>query len=1167
MKIYKNYFAIIIILSLTFSYLSSIKAAESVTLNSANLGRTYDGLGGLESYGKLLFDYPEQQRNEILDYLFLPNYGASLQILKMTIGCDGNDAGGSWPSHRRSLDETPNYNRGYGWWMMKEAKKRNPNIQLSALNWGYPGYATTDELKAQFIYEYVKGAKDVHGLILDHIGGNQNESEIMPGVTKLLRQKLNASGLGSVKIIAADEGAQTLKFDVIPTLKNDPAYAAAVDIIGVHYKARAGDDPIMNGIFDFGKPVWSTEDGGGSYKTKTAGYGWSSQIMKLLLDVKITGIIRWLTTASTYENMPWPTNGFMKTNEPWSGRYIIGSNLWAFSHFTQFIDIGWKMLVTPDTYLYTDGTNKGGRFVTYKSPVSGDYSMVIDTYEGTSVPSVGLDLEINLEGSMSKEDVNIWRSDFNANNESFINIGSASVVNNKISVHLDKGCLYTISTTKGQNKGITVSPAYQDFPFPYADDFENYETEDLPKYFVNANGAFDIAPAGGSRTGNVLRQTAGKSAILWHPNSRPVAQPLTAIGDINWSNYEVQVDVLLEEAGRVLLGGRIDGKLVNAGDYEVQGYWLMLNNSGSWALYRKDVAENFVALKSGVITGFGINQWTTLKMSFQNDIIAVYIGGAKVGEVKDNVYLNGHVAIATMDTKASGLIAPTTDYVTAQYDNLRIGYGTSEVQTVYYVSPEGNDSNTGYSPDMPFQTIKRVFEVEASPSTNTDIVIHLANGTYSTTQITPALGRFAKVSLVGESAATTIVESASVDDFRFFQLQPTTNAGLQLKINDLTIQNFGRTDKNWAGAIVLMNGSGSDIKTEFIQCVFKNNIASRGAIIQSSNASYTVSFESCYFENCKSFDFGTNATNLEAPIYVTGGSLSIKNCVFNNNTKDPIFDNTDRDLKKGTLLTINPFNSKVNAVIVNNTFLNNKVENGKELAVSIQPAITIADLSIPKKAFGVDLILLNNLFIENKRSGFVQDVDLYIDPVDLTSSVVSNNIFNKTIATDASEFISTTTNKVSSTYTYSSSEIEFVMNDSLPKIELSEQGIPYVLPSGIEIVGKGIANVVNSSVPINDIRNIVRKSTPDVGATDYYDPTSSLSLNLSRIKVYTEGKSLIIISDENQDFTIKVSDIAGRQIYTSHISFDYFSKTFDLSGILIVTIESKCGIVKRKVIL
>jgi galactosylceramidase len=188
MKIYKNYFAIIIILSLTFSYLSSIKAAESVTFNSANLGRTYDGLGGLESYGKLLFDYPEQQRNEILDYLFLPNYGAALQILKMTIGCDGNDAGGSWPSHRRSLDETPNYNRGYGWWMMKEAKKRNPNIQLSALNWGYPGYATTDELKAQFIFEYVKGAKDVHGLILDHIGGNQNESEIMPGVTKLLRQ-------------------------------------------------------------------------------------------------------------------------------------------------------------------------------------------------------------------------------------------------------------------------------------------------------------------------------------------------------------------------------------------------------------------------------------------------------------------------------------------------------------------------------------------------------------------------------------------------------------------------------------------------------------------------------------------------------------------------------------------------------------------------------------------------------------------------------------------------------------------------------------------------------------------------------------------------------------------------------------------------------------------
>jgi hypothetical protein len=35
---------------------------------------------------RLLVDYVEPQRTEVLDYLFKPNFGASLQILKVEIG-------------------------------------------------------------------------------------------------------------------------------------------------------------------------------------------------------------------------------------------------------------------------------------------------------------------------------------------------------------------------------------------------------------------------------------------------------------------------------------------------------------------------------------------------------------------------------------------------------------------------------------------------------------------------------------------------------------------------------------------------------------------------------------------------------------------------------------------------------------------------------------------------------------------------------------------------------------------------------------------------------------------------------------------------------------------------------------------------------------------------
>ena len=86
---------------------------------------------------RLLIDYPEPQRNQILDFLFKPNYGASVQALKVEIGGEGNSTEGSEPSHMHTATDE-NYNRGFEWWMMKEAKKRNPKITLHALAWDFP---------------------------------------------------------------------------------------------------------------------------------------------------------------------------------------------------------------------------------------------------------------------------------------------------------------------------------------------------------------------------------------------------------------------------------------------------------------------------------------------------------------------------------------------------------------------------------------------------------------------------------------------------------------------------------------------------------------------------------------------------------------------------------------------------------------------------------------------------------------------------------------------------------------------------------------------------------------------------------------------------------------------------------------------------------------------
>jgi galactosylceramidase len=55
---------------------------------------------------------PLQQRDEILDYLFKPNYGASLHVLKVEIGGGAQSTEGTEASHMYTADDL-DYTRGY----------------------------------------------------------------------------------------------------------------------------------------------------------------------------------------------------------------------------------------------------------------------------------------------------------------------------------------------------------------------------------------------------------------------------------------------------------------------------------------------------------------------------------------------------------------------------------------------------------------------------------------------------------------------------------------------------------------------------------------------------------------------------------------------------------------------------------------------------------------------------------------------------------------------------------------------------------------------------------------------------------------------------------------------------------------------------------------------
>ena len=84
-------------------------------VDGSALGVPLHSVGAQSTAGtaRLLLDYPEKQRSDILDLLFKPNWGASFQHLKVEIGGDAQISSGAEPSPLRSANASESdFNRG-----------------------------------------------------------------------------------------------------------------------------------------------------------------------------------------------------------------------------------------------------------------------------------------------------------------------------------------------------------------------------------------------------------------------------------------------------------------------------------------------------------------------------------------------------------------------------------------------------------------------------------------------------------------------------------------------------------------------------------------------------------------------------------------------------------------------------------------------------------------------------------------------------------------------------------------------------------------------------------------------------------------------------------------------------------------------------------------------
>ncbi|HEY4012787.1 MAG TPA: hypothetical protein VGM06_05595 [Polyangiaceae bacterium] len=645
---------------------SGARAQQTVTISTTDTGSKYEGIGAVSGGGAtsvLLHDYVEPQRSDILDYLFKPNYGAAIQELYVEIGGDGNSTQGSESSHEHTPTDK-NFNRGYEWWLMEQARARNPNILLDVTAWSAPGWVGNGTFFSQetttYLADYIAGAKSAHGLDLDYVGC-RNEKGIDESFLETFRTTLDAAGIPT-GIHGFDNwnyatGAAS-PWNWVLDLTTNATLATDVYAIGEHTTwgdAGAPTADVVAAAKAAGKSIWDTEE-----HIYEHGFQCEMDIARSYLQnytqSGITKTIYWYLITAFYPIEPFYDVTMAVASSPWSGAYTINDALWGYAHLTQFAQPGWQFLD------HASGTlSGGGDYVTLLSPNGTDFSVVADTAGATAAQEV----TFVLPDGLSPASVNVWQSDATAQ---FQQMPAVPVAGGSFTVAMEANAIYSITTTTGQTKGAaaTPPPAASAFPFPYYENYDHYgdftSVGYRPYYHADIAGTFELAerPDG---TGQCLHQVVVTPAQSWAPEP---SGPYTIVGDRTWSNYEVSVDVSIPSGGWAALMGRVGGVGSGYGT-GFAGYFLTLDTTGAWGFYNgmgadtNNTTELTKTLASGTAT-LAAGDWHNLKLVFSGTSIQGLVDATQVFSITDASFLGGQVGLATQSYLGS--------YTPAYFDNL-----------------------------------------------------------------------------------------------------------------------------------------------------------------------------------------------------------------------------------------------------------------------------------------------------------------------------------------------------------------------------------------------------------------------------------------------------------------------------------------------------------------
>ena len=638
----------------------------TIVIEGARPGPVFQGIGAISGGGgnsRLLIDYPPRERGQILDYLFSPHFGASLQMLKLEIGGDGFSSDGSEPSVE-AVKGRLDCGAGYEFWLARQALARNPAIKLYGLQWSAPAWVRDghgglwSRADVGYVVDWLRCARE-NGLAVSYVGGWNEHYQGTPVQRAWfvnLRAALDAAGFAGTQIVAADQTPQLRerpgrRLGYSPLLVwqtmademvTDPSFGRAVSVLGMHdtcglpttgYRcvvaARARTLAARTG-----KPLWESELGATPATGTNPALPGPGSLARALNDAYnqagITGILVWPLIDAIPPDLPHQNRGLVLAADPWDGYYYVTPLTWVIAQTTQFTAPGWRHVGGANGALPADGS-----YDTYEAPGRSAWTLVAQT----SVAATAQQMTVHVTGGLPERAVHVWSTNLRGPGE-FVRRGDITPHGGTFTTVLQPGFVYTFTTTTGQSRAgghPPAVPAAGPMPVRYT---VAPDAAGMARMLSPIDGSFGYVHG-------VLTQTAVGEPVEWHYLG-PSPAPYAIVGSNTWRDYTVSTRVVLPRSGAASPppGAALIARFQGFGGTTVsqfRGYELKVRRNGAWQVTANGPAP--VTLASGRVAAADVY---AMSLSTRGTTISARIDGVRVATVTSRAYRDGPAGLASL---------------------------------------------------------------------------------------------------------------------------------------------------------------------------------------------------------------------------------------------------------------------------------------------------------------------------------------------------------------------------------------------------------------------------------------------------------------------------------------------------------------------------------------